>query len=55
MGAKQSAETKYAIKLVREGHSIAAASRKAGIWWSTLRRALNKLPENSRKSTKDSA
>ena len=51
MGAKTSAETKYAIKLVRQGKSIAEAARKAGIWWSTLRRALNKQ-ENKKIDTR---
>lgn len=40
MGAKRSAQTEYAIKLVRSGETIAHAARKAGVYWSTVKRAI---------------
>lgn len=40
MGAKQSAETKEAIRLHKGGLSISGAARRAGIFPSTLHRAL---------------
>jgi hypothetical protein len=50
MSAKQSAETKHAIYLHRvEGKSRYEAARLAGIWPSTLYKALKAKPKNKSK------
>ena len=59
MGAKRSAQTEYALRLVRGGSSIAHASRKAGVYWSTVKRALQadeaKSLNNQRKIVVDTS
>lgn len=41
MPAKQSQEVRNAMQLVIEGHSIYDAAHKAGVWPSTLYRAIS--------------
>lgn len=40
MGARRSAETVYALRLIASGATIAGAARVAGIYRSTLQRAI---------------
>lgn len=48
MGAKVSAETKRALALVVRGWTVSDAARKAGVYWSTVTRAI----ERQRKAEK---
>jgi hypothetical protein len=45
MPAKQSQEVRNAMQFVVDGHSIYDAAHKAGVWPSTLYRAIGAVPK----------
>lgn len=45
MSAKQSAEMREALRLVRQGTPIRQAAREAGVHWTSLHSALKKIKE----------
>jgi hypothetical protein len=55
MSGRQSAATQHAIQLVAQGNSLKDSAAKAGIWYSTLWRALHPQKKKTKKSRKDSA
>ena len=55
MSGRQSAATQHAIQLVAQGNSLKESAAKAGIWYSTLWRALRPPKKKPEKSTKDSS
>lgn len=55
MPAKQSQEVRNAMQLVIEGHSIYDAAHKAGVWPSTLYRALEARDGKKKRVTTNKA
>jgi hypothetical protein len=59
MGAKRSEEVKIAVQMVKNGATISQAAESNHVWWSSVKRALEKeswwQKKKLEKSRKDNA